>query len=297
MKIAVIGSNGYLGKHIARFYAEKKADVYGFSRAENRNAFISNYQSVDLSKPAEINAIDFSTYDYIFFFASLTGTLNAYDEAEKYIQINEIGLVTLLNQLRTRNFKGRIIFPSSRLVYKGQKNIALKEEDEKEFKTIYALNKWTGEQLLHQYHNYFGLNFTIFRICVPFGNLFDKAFSYGTIGFMMNCLKQGKNISLFGDGSLKRTFTHVSDICESMDACLKNQQSLNQVFNVGGETLSLLEAAKILTEKSSQGIDFVPFPEIHQKLESGDTIFNDEKMSKLIEKRDSISLRHWVNSL
>ena len=49
---------------------------------------------------------------------------------------------------------------------------------------------------------YFHSHFTIFRICVPYGNLIDELYSYGTIGFFINRAMKGQNITIYGDGSL-----------------------------------------------------------------------------------------------
>lgn len=60
----------------------------------------------------------------------------------------------------------------------------MKEDDEKETKTIYAVNKIACENLLYAYRQNFDIPYTIFRICVPFGNMFSDDYSFGTIGFL-----------------------------------------------------------------------------------------------------------------
>ena len=40
-------------------------------------------------------------------------------------------------------------------------------------------------------------------------------YSYGTIGFFLSKAMKKENINMYGDGELKRTFTHVYDICNS----------------------------------------------------------------------------------
>ncbi len=64
------------------------------------------------------------------------------------------------------------------------------------------------------YHNAFGIDYTIFKICVPYVNNFGDAYSYGTLGFFLSKAIRGECITLFGDGSIRRTFTHVDDISQ-----------------------------------------------------------------------------------
>ena len=69
-----------------------------------------------------------------------------------------IGLLNLLDHLKTLEHKPKIIFPSTRLVYKGKIGIDLTESSEKEFKTIYASSKYNGELYLNMYHNLYNIN-------------------------------------------------------------------------------------------------------------------------------------------
>ena len=101
-------------------------------------------------------------------------------------------------------------------MYKGVEDTPLHEESEKEFKTIYASSKYNGELYLKMHRLYYDIDFSVFRICVPYGNLFDANFSYGTLGFFISQASKGQPIQLYGDGSLKRTFTYVEDICNQI---------------------------------------------------------------------------------
>src|SRR5690606_18112144 len=96
-----------------------------------------------------------------------------------FVNVNEIGLLHLLNHLSRFARMPKIVFPSTRLVYKGVKGTPLAEEAEKEFKTVYASSKYNGEQYLRMHSNLFGLDYTVFRVCVPYANLTARALSYG----------------------------------------------------------------------------------------------------------------------
>lgn len=91
----------------------------------------------------------------------------------------------------------RIVFPSTRLVYKGQQNVLLKEDAEKAPNTIYALNKLACEYMLAMYQKAFGIHYTIFRICVPYGSLIKSGTSYGTLGFFAKGQKSAEYSALW----------------------------------------------------------------------------------------------------
>ena len=86
--------------------------------------------------------------------------------------------------MRKAKSTAKIVFPSTRLVYKG-KDEPLLENDTKEFKTIYSINKYACEQYLKMYSDVFDIRYCIFRICVPYGSLLDGVSSYGTAEFFI----------------------------------------------------------------------------------------------------------------
>ena len=49
--------------------------------------------------------------------------------------------------MNENNCKARVIFPSTRLIYKGNDKSSLDEKSEKDAKTIYALNKLHSEKI------------------------------------------------------------------------------------------------------------------------------------------------------
>lgn len=297
MKAIVIGSNGYLGKHLSAFLIEKGWFIYGFDMSTSSLIPISKYQTIDISKKNQLNKVDLTSIDYLFYFSGLTGTLNSFDKYESYIDINEKGLLHLLDKIRFSKSKLRIIFPSSRLIYKGVKNTELGESAEKEFKTIYALNKWFGEQAIQHYNNYFNLNYNIFRICIPYGNLFTKAYSYGTVGFFLGKALSNENIVLYGTGEQKRTFTHVEDICLQIYNSIQNPESINRIFNIAGESFSLFEVAMKIAKKYDVKVLHQKWPELDRKLESGDTIFNAEQIKKLTVEPLKNTFDDWLLTL
>jgi UDP-glucose 4-epimerase len=203
----------------------------------------------------------------------------------------------LLEQVKKDQSRARIIFPSSRLVYKGVTNVPLVEESEKEFKSVYALNKWFGEKILEQYSQYFNIPFTIFRICVPYGNLFKDAYSYGTVGFFLNKASKQEPITLFGDGKQRRTFTHVEDICNQIEQALNNPISLNNCFNIGGESYSLREAAELVAKKFNVAVEFKEWPSIDGKLETGDTIFDAGRINRIASGVIKNNFEGWVSNI
>lgn len=276
-KSAIIGANGYIGKHLA-FYLQQMGMIVMCYDIQDEER--DNYKKVDLTNKESVKDIDLDV-DYIFMFAGLTGTYAGFDKYETYVSINEIGLLNLLNAIRNSKHKPKIIFPSTRLIYKGVDK-ALKEEDEKETKTLYAINKLACEGILYAYKQSFDIPYTIFRICIPYGNLLSTDYSYGTVGFFIKQAKAGKDITLYGGGAIKRTFTHMEDLCYQIVQGAMKEESNGEIYNIGGQMLSLKEAAEIIASKFGTNVVAVEWPERDLRIESDHTYFDDTKIRSLL---------------
>lgn len=208
--------------------------------------------------------------------------------------MNEIGLLNLLDHYKDALCKPKIIFPSTRLIYRGVEGKPLVEEDEKECKTIYASTKWAGESFLSMYQNTYDFDYTIFRIGVPYGKVVDGRLSYGTVGFFLERATSGKPIIVFGEGQIKRTFTHVMDVCRQVVETAALDESSGECFNIDGEPYSLADVAGLIANRYDVQVKHTEWPALDLRLESGDTIFDATKIRMVFPHTLTCSLVRWL---
>lgn len=289
-KCAIIGAAGYIGKHLSYYMKNLGVSIELYDIVDSLS-----YTNIDLTSKESISKINLDV-DYIVLLSGLTGTYDGFDKYEKFIEVNELGLLNLLDTIRKSPYRPKIVFPSTRLVYKGNDK-PLKEDDIKETKTIYAVNKLACEGLLEAYSCSFGIPYTVFRICVPYGNFISTDYSFGTVGFFIKQAKSGKDISLYGGGEIKRTFTHIKDLCYQIVYGAFAEKSDGQIYNIGGETLSLNEAAVIIAKKFDREVIAIPWPDNDLRIESGHTYFDDGKIQTLLEIPPHKKLIDFANDL
>ena len=295
MKVAIIGANSYIARNVYfvlnRDYPDVEVNLYDYTDSQVDG--YNNYTVIQILDKESVKNIDLKC-DVIFMFVGKTGSANGFELPEQFININEMALLNVLNEYRRQGSHAKIVFPSTRLVYKG-KNGLQKEDDEKEFKTLYAINKFACEQYLKQYNNVFGVKYCIFRICIPYGTLVPNASSYGTAEFMISKAVKQENICIYGDGSVRRTLTYIEDLCNSLIIGAFSDKCVNDIFNIGGEDYSLKEMAELIATKYSVGIDYVDWPEIALKIESGDTVFDSDKFDSLNLVERKVKFSDWCN--
>lgn len=291
-KAAVIGGKGFLGKHLVYYLRKKGYQVMSYDVVDAEE---EGYARIDMTDKESVASLGLNV-DYVFMFAGLTGTYAGFDAYEKYVAINEMALLNLLNAIRSSEYRPKVIFPSTRLVYKGEDK-PLKEDDTKESKTIYAANKLACEGYLQAYYDSFDIPYTIFRICIPYGNLLSNDYSFGTVGFFIKQAKADRDITLYGGGTIKRTFTHMEDLCYQVIEGAFAEGSDGEVYNVGGETLSLRDAAEIIADKYGVKVAAVPWQERDLRIESDHTYFDDSKIQTLLHLPPYKKLIDFTNDL
>lgn len=293
-KIAIIGANSYLARNfILSLKLKNENNFLLYDIQENQVDDEQDYFQIDFKNPDSLKKIDFKC-QLIYIFSGITGTSNGFDVYDKFIEINEIGLLNVLSEYRNQNSEAKIIYPSTRLVYKGQQG-RLKENSEKEFKTLYAMNKYACENYLQMYHRMFGVKYTILRLCIPYGTLLPDTSSYGTIDFFTSLGTQGKDLTIYGDGSQRRTLTHITDLCDVLYLAGLDPSCINDIYNIGGDAeISIYEIVKIMASKYSVGIKSIEWPDSALKLESGDTVFDSHKLDSLLGFTYQGDFKKWA---
>ncbi len=292
MKTALLfGANGYIGRHVAKELTAQAFDFISIGLSPESIDGYLNYKCIDITDDNALKELSFDV-DCVFMFAGLIGEVKTESNIEKFNAVNEKGLQNILQ--RIKGTKAKIIFPSSRLVYKGIKNQMLLENSEKEAKSHYAKNKLIAEKMIIDSST----DYTIYRVCVPYGSAFKNIKLTGTIGFMLNQMERFNTITLFGDGGLKRTFTHINDIAEIIVNTAQSDKSINKTYNIGGlDNSSLLDLAQMFCKRFEGNIKFEDWSDENIKTESGDTIFNDSKLKTDFGVVYKNTLQNWISSL
>jgi UDP-glucose 4-epimerase len=250
---------------------------------------------VDVCDASSLGALDWQV-DAVFMMAGATGTGASFANHEQFVRTNETGLLNVLECIRRSDQRPRVVFPSTRLVYKGSAT-PLIETDELQPRTVYATSKIAAEMHLQAYAHAFDVPFTVFRVCVPYGNAQGDRYSFGTLGNFIQQALEGGRIRLYGDGSQQRTFTHVDDVCAALVQGAVRDDFANQTFNIPGEDLSLLDAARCIATQLGADIELAPWPPFDLRIESGSTVFDGAKLRSRLPNFVTRAMTGWARSI
>lgn len=280
MKIGIIGSNSGLAKYFIKYLMDKNIIVNCYDIHEESRYEVHNYKKIDFTVREDMEKIDFSC-DYIFIFSGLTGPESSMVRYSEFIDINIKMLIDILDTVKKGNFQCKIVYPSSRLVYEDINGL-LDENSSLKANSIYGLTKIFAEQILELYSKLYDIKYTVYRIGIPFDNLENTRDA--KFGIFSKLVQQSidKKITLFGDGLGKRTFTHINDICEVLYKTIFEKKTINQVFNIGGMSYTLLDIANRLQKGTNCEISFTEFPHSSKIVEVNNGSLSSKKLDKII---------------
>ena len=159
---------------------------------------------------------------------------------------NLIGSINLINESIKHKVKC-FVFTSSIAVY-GAGQLPMKESTVPQPEDPYGVSKYAVELDLKAAHEMFGLNYVVFRPHNVYGenqNIGDKY--RNVIGIFMNQIMQGKQLTIFGDGTQTRAFSYIDDVAIPIAKSASMPEAYNEVFNIGADKpYSVNELAQVV---------------------------------------------------
>ncbi|NOQ73589.1 MAG: NAD-dependent epimerase/dehydratase family protein [Crocinitomix sp.] len=247
----------------------------------------------DVNNREEITDIMLSNqFDYVFHYAAYVGVQRTQENPIRVL--NDIdGIKHILSLSKNTGVK-RFFFSSSSEVYGEPVTIPQHEETTPlNSRVPYAVVKNVGEAFCKSYMQEYNLDYTIFRFFNTYGPNQTQDF---VMSKFISQAMQNKAITIYGDGSQTRTFCYVSDNIEATIKALNNDLFVNDVINIGGETvISILELAELIIKltNSKSEITFLP------PLKDGDMTRRqpDNSKMKAILGRELMTIEEGIKKL
>jgi UDP-glucose 4-epimerase len=117
----------------------------------------------------------------------------------------------------------------------------------------YAFSKYQGEQLCKMYSELYGVPTSVCRFFNVYGpNAPTEGQYVGVIGIFSRLFKEGRPLTITGDGTQTRDFIHVKDVVDGLVRCSNSyyaRDNLHTTFDFGtGKSYSLNEIANAFGE-------------------------------------------------
>jgi UDP-glucose 4-epimerase len=187
-------------------------------------------------------------FDYVYHLAAYAAEgLSHFIKRFNYNN-NLIGSVNLINASINHEVKC-FVFTSSIAVY-GAGQAPMTEEMAPIPEDSYGIAKLAVEQELKVTREMFGLDYIIFRPHNVYGERQNIGDRYrNVVGIFMNQILRDEPMTIFGDGTQVRAFTHINDVAPIIAGSVDVAGARNEVFNVGADVpYAVNDLARIVSE-------------------------------------------------
>jgi UDP-glucuronate 4-epimerase len=278
--ILVTGAAGFIGYHVARrLLRDGRAvvgldvvnDYYDPTLKQARLADLAaagadkfEFVRLDLSDRAGVaDLFAARKFPYVVHLAAQAGVRHSISAPFAYIDSNLVGFTTILEGCRHNGCK-HLLYASSSSVYGSNVQMPFSVHENVDHPlSLYGASKKANELMSHAYSHLFGLPATglrFFTVYGPWGRP-DMA-----MWIFAKAIMAGEPIKLFNNGNMRRDFTYVDDVVESIVRLVERAPKPDpqwrpeapdpgtsaapwRVYNIGNNNpVELMEVVRLLEE-------------------------------------------------
>ena len=251
MKSLVTGVAGFIGSHVGEHLLRMGHEVVGLDDLsggfEDNVPLGTRFIRGSVTDTGLIEALSQQEkFDYVFHLGAYAAEGLSHFIRHFNYSNNLLGTINLINAAVKTGVRC-FVFTSSIAVY-GKNQLPMVEDLTPRPEDPYGIAKYAVELDLAAAHEMFGLDYIIFRPHNVYGERQNIADKYrNVVGIFMNQILQDKPMTIFGDGSQTRAFSHIDDVAPIIARSPEVSQAFNRVFNVGADKpCSVLELAHIV---------------------------------------------------
>lgn len=293
-KIVVTGGAGFIGSHLVKAHLEKGYDVhvvdnYAGGKRADRIHEGATYHEVDIRDYALLAPV-VSGAKYLFHEAALPRVQFSIENPELTFSVNAAGFITVLRAAHEGGV-ARVVYAASSSAYGDQPVLPLAEDMPAMPKSPYGLQKYIGELSARLWSEVYQLSTVSLRYFNVYGPGFDPEGAYAlVIGKFLKQRMAGEPMTITGDGTQTRDFTHVSDIVRAnMLAAESPKVGKGETINIGaGRNVSVNDLAAMIGG---------PVTHVAPRLEPHDTRADNRKAKELLGWEPSVALEDGIAEL
>ncbi|MBI4446795.1 MAG: GDP-mannose 4,6-dehydratase [Acidobacteria bacterium] len=313
MNILITGGAGFIGSHLAEYLLHQGHRVFiidnlstgsfeNILHLKNHERFQYTIDSI-MNVPLTAELVD--RCDLVFHLAAAVGVKLIVESPVYTIETNVKGTEIVLDLANKK--KKTVVVASTSEVYGKANKIPFSEDDDlvlgptHKGRWSYACSKAVDEFLAFAYQREKRLPVIIVRLFNTVGP--RQTGQYGMVlpTFVKQAL-QNCPITVYGDGSQSRCFTHVNDVVDALYKLALKKEAIGQVFNIGSDeevTIRNLAERVRAIACSNSPIQFVPYEEAYEEgfEDMRRRIPDIRKIQQLIGYRPTQNLEQIIESV
>src|SRR3954469_19443584 len=302
-RVMITGGLGFIGSNLAHRLAALGADVllvdslipdYGGNLFNI--AGIEDRVRVNIADVRQASTMNYLVQDreIIFNLAGQVSHIDSMRDPHTDLEINCRAQLSMLEACRKFNPTVKVIFAGTRQVYGKPDRLPVDETHLVRPIDVNGVNKAAGEYYHLLYNNAFGVPACSLRLTNVYGpRQLIRHNRQGFIGWFIRLALEGREITIYGDGSQIRDFVYVEDAVDAFLRAGASDAVNGHVFNVGGnEPTSHSDLARLLIDVAGGGsVRHVPWPADKKAIDIGSFYADSTRFRQVVGWAPRVSLR------
>ena len=275
MRVFLTGGAGFIGSHLCdALIAQGDTPVIldNLSTGQLSNiAHVKNKVEIHEGDIRDVELVNKLTEqsDLVLHMAAALGVSTILEKTVESVSTNFTGSEVVLQA--ALKHKKRIIIASTSEIYGKNPNQPLKETHDRvvgapqKIRWTYADAKALEEAIAHSLFLTEGLKVSTIRFFNTVGPRQTGRYGMVVPRFVQSAVKN-EPLTIYGDGTQSRVFCHVLDAIDAVLKITKDDKTIGEVFNVGGEgetTIQQLAEKIIKNTQSGSEITYTPYSDAY----------------------------------
>jgi len=249
MKVLVTGAAGFLGRHVARRFLAEGHEPTGFDRSIAEGEDYENVQGDFLDLDGLIETA--RGHAVICHIGAIGDVYLAAQQPALAASVNVTGSANVA--AAAAEVDARVVYASTWEVYGEPEYEPLDEEHPSRPDHPYNITKLAGEQILLAAGRLKDLSVISLRLGTSYGTGLR---SNSVFRIFVDRARKGEPITIQGDGSQGRQFTHTSDIARAFVLAAESEVSGVALNTVAPDLVTIKELAELVVERFPTELTF-----------------------------------------
>jgi len=294
MKMVVTGGAGFIGSHLVDALIERGDEVHVIDnfvagRKDDRINAKATYHELDVRDTDAVQKV-MEGADVVFHTAALPRVPYSIEHPVETTDINITGTVSVLAAAARAKVR-RVVYSASGSAYGAQEKLPLSESMQANPVNPYGLQKYVGELFAKVWVSTFGVETVSLRYFNVYGPRLDPSGPYAlAIGAFLLARQNNKPLTIFGDGSVTRDYTHVRDVVRAnILAAESDKVGKGDVINIGaGRNVTIQYLAELIGGEIQYG---------PPRIEAHDSRADNRKAKELLGWEPTVTLEEGIAEL
>jgi UDP-glucose 4-epimerase len=274
--ILVLGSEGFIGRHLVQHFLQAQYIVHGCDLFETAQHSGYIYTKVSRLSPEWEEIFSKTSFDFCVNAAGSGNVPYSMTHPLSDFEANTLDTIRVLDAIRRLNKNCRYLHISSAAVYGNPEKLPIDENDRKCPLSPYGWNKLMAEQICSEYASVYGVAVAIIR---PF-SVYGKGLKKQLLWDICTKLHKDDVISLFGTGKESRDFIHIDDLADAIMKVIENSPFNHNIYNTASGTETSIKQVADIFEHYFPGKKTISFSGVEKK---GDPVNWKADISRLAE--------------